>query len=144
MTALPPPMKEWPEYETNLFFVGRALGAASPRRFRGFGLFLFGRSLEGIDDLFRVGRGIGRGHLERFLFAVGGAGVALDALHPLDAPGSGVAVHGNGIGGAFLRAEVAEDALIHINGHMAAGGVGDLRGFYGIHEGSRLAKQASH
>ena len=82
-------------------------------------------------------------HQKSVLFAGSRAGVALDAFHSLNAPGSFVAVNGNGVGGALFLTEAAEDAVIDVDGHMTTGRIGDLRGFCGIHEGSRLTKQAS-
>ena len=83
-------------------------------------------------------------HMKSIFFASGCASVAPDAFHSFDAPGSFVAIHADSIGGAFLCAKAAEDAVIDVDGHMTTGSIGTFSRFHGIHEGSRLTEQVSH
>ena len=65
---------------------------------------------------------------ERLLRAGGGAGAAADAEIFVERPGLGGAVHGQGPGGAFLRADRAVDALGGVLNGLAVVAGFELRG----------------
>lgn len=91
----------------------------------------------------RWGR-VGRQHREAFFWAGLDAGAAGDAAQPVDPPSPGLLRDGDGLRGAFPRAERAEDARVRMRhpDRTPCGGEG-LRPFEGVHGAGGLRKEAA-